>query len=212
MFVLFALLSLSLGAPGPERPLDEASIQRLVEAARRGDREALGRLYTEHVARVFRAVRAMCRNDAEAEDVTHESFAKAFAALDRYEPKAGARFVSWLLTIAQNTARKRGKQQSRSVSVEPETLAELGGVSEGVEAELGALRTALLAGLADLDERDRWVMCLRYGGDLEAAEVAEITGLSQANVRKICERQRKRLLEHLKQRGFASDETAEPSP
>ena len=209
MFVLFALLSLSLGAPGPERPPDETSVQRLVAAARRGDREALRRLYAWHVARVFRAVRAMCRNDADAEDVTQESFAKAFAALARYEPKAGARFVSWLLTVAQNTARKRAKREARSVVVEPETLTEMAGAGEGVEAELGGLRVALLGCLAEIDERDRWVVCLRYGGDLEVAEVADLTGLSPVNVRKICERQRKRLLASLRERGFEQEPRGE---
>src|SRR5512140_3303325 len=130
MFVLFALLSLPLGAVGPEQLPDEATIQRLVDAARRGDREALRRLYAWHVARVLRAIRAMCRSDADAEDVTQETFAKAFAALDRYEPKAGARFISWLLAIAQNTARKQAKKQARSLQTEPDTLAELAGGSD----------------------------------------------------------------------------------
>lgn len=209
MFVLFALLSLPLGTADPGRPPDEATLQRHVEAARRGDRAALRRLYGWHAARVLRAVRAMCRSDADAEDVTQETFVRAFAALDRYEPKAGARFISWLLTIAQNTARKQLKRQARNLPTEPETLATLAGEAEPVATELASLRRALIEALATIDPRDRWVVCLRYGGELEAAEVAELTGLTTAHVRKICERQRRHLLESLRKRGFSAESREE---
>jgi DNA-directed RNA polymerase specialized sigma subunit len=47
--------------------------------------------------------------------------------------------------------------------------------------------------LAELNERERMVLTLRYGGDLNATEVGAITKLSAANVRKLCERLRGRL-------------------
>ena len=59
------------------------------------------------------------------------------------------------------------------------------------------LRRALLAALAELPERERRAVSLRYGAELPAAEVAELLGLSEANVRKICERARARLAERL---------------
>jgi RNA polymerase sigma-70 factor (ECF subfamily) len=222
MFVLFVLLSAPLGAFGSEPAPDEREIQRHVELARNGDRMALVRLYRWHVARVYRAVRPWCRNDADAEDVTQETFVRAFGALERYEPMAGARFVSWLLTIARNTAQKRGRSLSRSAPTEPRALGVLLDGREHAgdaqsELELARLRAALLELLGELDARDRWVLCLRYGGELEVAEVAEITGLSHANVRKISERQKKRVLARLIELGWAtrSDdpfETAEGGP
>jgi RNA polymerase sigma-70 factor (ECF subfamily) len=206
MFVFFALLSTSLGASGSEPGPDEREVQRHVELARKGDRMALVRLYRWHVPRVYRAVRPWCRSDADAEDVTQETFLRAFDALERYEPMLGARFVSWLLTIAHNTAKKRGKSLARSAPVEPEKLGAMIDAAqhqEDPDLEQSYLRSALLELLGELDARDRWVLCLRYGGELEVAEVAEITGLSSANVRKICERQRKRLLARLSELGWA---------
>jgi RNA polymerase sigma-70 factor, ECF subfamily len=206
MFVLFALLVGSLGPAEREPPPDELEIQRQVTLAQAGDRPALGRLYGWHVARVARAVRPWCGSDADAEDVTQETFVRAFGALDRYEPVPGARFVSWLLTIARNVAKKRGQRAARTVAHDPEALtAAIDRSAEGAHAnaepELASLPALLLSLLAELDERDRWVVCLRYGGELEAAEVSEITGLSPANVRKICERQRQRLLARLEALG-----------
>ena len=209
MFLIFALLSPSIGASGSDPAPDEREVQRQVELARAGDRTALLRLYRWHVARVFRAVRPWCRVDADAEDVTQETFVRAFGALDRYEPMPGARFVSWLLTIAQNTAKKRGQRAARSVAVEPAVLVTLLDAEEKVDdaladLESARLRAALLELLGELDARERWVICLRYGGELEVAEVAELTGLTRANVRKICERQRKRLLSRLVEIGLAA--------
>ena len=209
MFVVFVLLSAPLGAFGSEPAPDESEIQRHVELARRGDRMALVRLYRWHVARVYRAVRPWCRNEADAEDVTQETFVRAFGAIERYEPMAGARFVSWLLTIGRNTAQKRARSIARSAPTEPEALGALldgrehAGDAQG-ELELARLREVLLELLGELGDRDRWVLCLRYGGELEVAEVSDVTGLSHANIRKICERQRKRVLARLAELGWAS--------
>lgn len=212
MFVLFLLLSAPLGAFGSEPAPDEREIQRHVELARKGDRMALLRLYRWHVARVYRAVRPWCRNDADAEDVTQETFVRAFGALERYEPMAGARLVSWLLTVARNTALKRGTALARSAPTEPEALgALLDGREHAGDAEselaLARLRQALIELLGELGARERWVLCLRYGGELDVAEVAEITGLSQSNVRKISERQNKRVLARLAELGWAGETT-----
>jgi RNA polymerase sigma-70 factor (ECF subfamily) len=223
MFVVFALLSTSIGASGSDPAPDEREVQRHVELAQKGDRMALVRLYRWHITRVYRAVRPWCRNEADAEDVTQETFVRAFGALGRYEPIAGARFVSWLLTIAQNTAKKRAQSLARSAPLEPEQLGALLDESghaddAGADFELGRLRGALLGLLGELGARERWVLCLRYGGELEVAEVAEITGLSGANVRKICERQKKHLLARLSELGWAPlsadrfDETSRGAP
>ncbi len=71
----------------------------------------------------------------------------------------------------------------------------------GATTEDAQLRKqALLKALAELPERDRKIVCLRYGAELSAEEVEEVTHVSAANVRKICERQRKALLERLESR------------
>jgi RNA polymerase sigma-70 factor (ECF subfamily) len=214
LFLLFALLSRGPGEPSPEPAPDEARIRGEVEAARRGDRAAIARLYRWHVARVYRALRPSCKSDADAEDLTQDTFVKAFAALDRYEPRPDARFVSWLLAVGANTMKKSARRLRKIDLAEPETLAraaDAAGTSDdtSAEAELGELRQLLLAALGELGERERWIVCLRYGGELDVAEVAELTGASEANVRKICERQRRKILDFLSQRGVAPDATHE---
>jgi RNA polymerase sigma-B factor len=51
-------------------------------------------------------------------------------------------------------------------------------------------RRALLTALAELAERERVIVTLRYGGELTAREIGAIVGLEAAAVRKVLERTR----------------------
>ena len=189
MFVFFATFY-----TGPdEPPADEVEVQSLVRAARVGNARAARRLYALHVARVFRAVRASSSSDAEAEDITHDTFVKALGSLVKYEPRAGVPFIAWLMTIGINAARKR---RARAARTEESSLGPSDDATPLHDADV-LMKKTLLAALAELPERDRQIVSLRYGAELSADEVAEVVGVSAANVRKICERQRQQLLQRL---------------
>jgi len=51
----------------------------------------------------------------------------------------------------------------------------------------------LIEALAQLAERDREVLALRFGGDLTGPEIAELMGLSLANVQQILSRSLRKL-------------------
>ena len=179
-------------------PLREDAVLRLVAAARAGDRTARQRLYRQHVNRVFRTVRALLRSDAEAEDVTQDAMLIALTSLDRYSPRAGTRFAAWLTTIAVNTARRRFRRRRPELTATGE-LPEIAAAEAdlGDDVDLARHRAALLLALAELEPREREIVSLRYGSDLNATEIAAHTGIGAANVRKILERARSRLAERI---------------
>ena len=179
-------------------PLSEDAVLRLVAAARAGDRTARQRLYRQHVNRVFRTVRALLRSDAEAEDVTQDAMLIALTSLDRYSPRAGTRFAAWLTTIAVNTARRRFRRRRPELTATGE-LPEIAAAEAdlGDDVDLARHRAALLQALAELEPREREIVSLRYGSDLNATEIAAHTGIGAANVRKILERARLRLAERI---------------
>lgn len=192
MFFLFATLW-----TGPEpAPADEVEVQTLVRAARIGDARAARDLYRLHVAPVYRAVRALCLSDADAEDVTQDAFVDALANLTRYAPREGTRFLGWLITLALNRARKRKGYAARTETASPQQLISVidSKGSGGMDEVMLARRRALLKALAQIPERDRQVISLFYGAEMSAEEVAAAVRISSANVRKICERQRQKLL------------------
>lgn len=189
---LFASLSTGFAE---EQPYEEAEVQDHVRAVQQGDADAASALYRATVVPTFRAVRPLCRSEHEAEDVVQETYARALEAIGRYREQPKARFLSWLMTIALNVARKRYRARKREVvstEVAMQHTEQLGApdadAGEALDRARGA--RALLTALDELEERPREIMTLRYGAELSAKEVAEACGLSESNVRKICERQR----------------------
>jgi len=203
VYFVFAILT---GQARPDVGLPEGEVHVLVGRARSGDTAAMGALYEQYVHRVFRAVRPLCASEAEAEDIVQDAFIKAFASLGHYEARKGARFIAWLSTIGLNAARNRATRgQRRRELAKRHAARDIRDAAKNPEAELlvAEARARLLAALALLPERDREILSLRYGAGLSAKEVALACDLSVANVRKICERQRRRLLAELR----GADET-----
>jgi RNA polymerase sigma-70 factor (ECF subfamily) len=204
MYALYLNLVTDPPAPAPSADVDEDRVQRLVDLARQGDTVAVQRLYRELVPRLFRVVRPFAASHADAEDVVQDAFVTAFGQLDRYERRAGTRFVAWLATIALNTARKQARRTQRFRFVEPDRLADLQEAARPGEApdpgearDRQRLTAALLAALADLPERERQIVVLQYGAELDATEIGELLGEAPATVRKVCQRQREKLLARL---------------
>ena len=196
---LFSLLkALSVLFGGETEQLDEDTELRLIDQARAGDRAARQRLYRQHVHRVFRTVRGMLRSDAEAEDVTQDAMLAALTSLHRYSPRSGTRFAAWLTTIAVNTTRRRFRRRRPELTATgelPEVAAADTDLADHVD--LARQRAALLRALAELEPREREIVNLRYGAELNAAEIAAQLGIEPANVRKILERVRARLGERI---------------
>jgi RNA polymerase sigma-70 factor (ECF subfamily) len=193
---LLHVLSVLFGSDS--EALAEDAVLKLVEQARAGDRAARQRLYRQHVGRVFRTVRGMLRSDAEAEDVTQDAMLTALTHLDRYRPRSGTGFAAWLTTIAINTTRRRFRRQRPALTATGE-LPEVASADPelGDDVDLARQRAALLQALAELEPREREIVSLRYGSDLNATEIAAQVDMEPANVRKILERARARLGERI---------------
>src|SRR5688572_28604491 len=73
----------------------------LVQRAVDRETSAFAQLYDRHVVRVYRHIYYMVNDNREAEDLTAQTFLKAWEAVDRYKER-GAPFVAWLLRIGHN--------------------------------------------------------------------------------------------------------------
>lgn len=192
---LFAALNARFGGDTePLARLDEEAITRLVERARAGESGARHTLYVQHVDRVFRTVRGMLRSEADAEDVTQDAMLTVLTSLNKYTPRPDGRFAVWVMTIAVNTARRRFRRRRPALTATgdlPDTPDE--GADPVDALDRGRRRRALLIALAELPERERAIVSLRYGAELNASEIAASVGIESATIRKILERARTRL-------------------
>lgn len=149
------------------------------------------RVYEDEIWRVYAFFAYRVRTTGDAEDLTQQTFERALRAWRRFDPeRSPAR--TWLLSIARNLLVDHYRADTRSREQPLEETAEdrLGSVlpepSLGIDPELAAA-------LATLSRRDREVVALRYGGDLSGPEIAELTGLTVANVQQILSRSLRKL-------------------
>jgi RNA polymerase sigma-70 factor, ECF subfamily len=193
---LFA--TLNSGLRGDDEPLAEDAILRLVDAARTGDTDARQALYLQHVDRVFRTVRGMLPSDADAEDATQDAMLTVLTSLHTFRPRPDTRFAAWVTTIAVNAVRRRFRRRRP----EPTATGELPEIPSEETDPADALdrarrRRALLLALAELPGREREIVSLRYGAELNATEIGIAIGVESSNVRKMLERARTRLGERI---------------
>lgn len=139
-------------------------------------------LYTEYLKPVYAYVAYRLVNRADAEDVTALVFEKAWGAFPRYDSRKGT-VTSWLFTIARNCLSDHFRSQGRKA-----TLVELhddlaGDGGNDPEPRLQALETRreLLAALEALDEREREIVSLKFGGSMNNREIGRLLNLSESN-------------------------------
>src|SRR3954449_6973581 len=92
---------------GPEGPPDDAVIDQILSGRTAGF-ELLMRRYNE---RIYRAARAIVRDDHEAEDVMQQAYVNAFTHLRQFN--GSARFSTWLTKIAINESLARVRRRGR---------------------------------------------------------------------------------------------------
>jgi RNA polymerase sigma-70 factor (ECF subfamily) len=169
--------------------------------------EAFTNVYDEHLWDVYGFFGYRVSSREQVEDLVQTTFERALRAWHRFDPeRANAR--TWLLAIANNLLIDHYRRNSRRLPAGPEEPlpeADAGPAEEmdALDARLG-LDPDLETALEGLSDRERELIALRYGGDLTGPEIAEITGLSLANVQQILSRALRRLHAELAQGRAAS--------
>ena len=155
-------------------------------------------VYDENVWRVYGFVGYRVRTRQDAEDLTQQTFERALRAWARFDPDRGSA-DSWLISIAHNLVVDHYRSD-RSTAERPldDPAAEWAlGVAPPPEDGLG-VDPALAAALETLSDRERELIALRFGGDLNGPEIARITGLTLANVQQILSRALRQLRSELR--------------
>jgi RNA polymerase sigma factor (sigma-70 family) len=156
-------------------------------------RETFADAYDSHVWDVFGFFGYRVGTREEAEDLTQATFERALKAWHRFDSdRATAR--TWLMAIAHNLLidhYRRGRVRLEPLGEGDAADSQLG--RESAVDEPSSLDPELAAAIGALGDRDREVIALRYGGDLTGPEIAELTGLSLANVQQILSRTLRRL-------------------
>jgi RNA polymerase sigma factor (sigma-70 family) len=140
-------------------------------------------IYREQLVAVWRYVRSRVHDHHEAQDVTSEVFARAWRSWGSYDPGRGE-VAPWLLRIAQRTVVdwNRKHHTTRVVAGLDLELIESAQTGPNELPEAILLAKEVLAevsqAIAQLSERERDGIALRFGAGLKVADVARVLGLS----------------------------------
>ena len=159
---------------------DRNIIINLVRRAASGDVEAFGRLYSNHVERIYRYVFYQVRDKMTAEDITEETFIKAWRAIGSCKGKEET-FSSWLYSIAHNCTIDALRKRQKKVSIEMVPPAEISSPEPEIESELK--RRELLEAIAYLPQNQRQVITLKFIEGLDNQEIGQVMGKNQGAIR-----------------------------
>ena len=122
------------------------------------------------IRRVYSYVAYRIGDGPEAEDVTSETFERAFRYRASYDSARGGP-LAWLIGIARHCIDGRRLAPPRADPADAEQVA------AGDFEETAIDRLTVVAAVATLSDRDRELLALRYGADLTARQIGEILGL-----------------------------------
>src|SRR5579872_449853 len=176
--------------------IGEQSDEALVRQVRNGERELFSVLVDRYKRGIASFISAGVRSPSDVADLSQETFLRAYAHLETFNPALG-KFSTWIYQIARNVVRTHlGKAQRRVPTQElPEdqTLENaLPDLSRDGDPSSGVLREEaereLREALAELPERTRTVLTLRYYNNMEYHTIASTLGLSLGNVKTLIHR------------------------
>jgi RNA polymerase sigma-70 factor (ECF subfamily) len=166
----------------------------IIYRARQGDQVAWITLVSEHQQPVFRLAYLILGDPDYAEDITQETFVRAFRGLDSFDERRSLK--PWLLRIAANLSRNQRRSAGRywaaltrfgrrDMDKQQDSLEE---ASRQVEKS-----RALWEAIRRLRQPDQEILYLRYFLDLSIEATAEALGIAPGTVKSRLHRSMKRL-------------------
>ena len=182
---------------------------RLMLQVRDDNAAAFEELVLRYQSRLLTVLEHLVRNRELAEDLTQDVFLRVYRARKSYS--AGAKFSTWLFTIAKNVAsnarRKRAGQREFNVtpdhnedtSAQPmERLAiAASGLLPTRRLDKTELADILRLAMESLTEQQRMALLLSKFEDMSYADISEAMGLSVQAVKSVLWRARESLREIL---------------
>jgi RNA polymerase sigma-70 factor, ECF subfamily len=137
-------------------------------------------VYQTELPRVYNFFCYHIGDDQIAEDLTAETFEKAWRNRERYRQDL-ASFTTWLFTLARRVAADYYRKRRPTIPLNEAVLVSDPQVIEDVVQERAEFAHLAMV-LSRLAERERELVALKYGAGLTNRTIARLSGLSESNV------------------------------
>ncbi|NVK51347.1 MAG: sigma-70 family RNA polymerase sigma factor [Flavobacteriaceae bacterium] len=171
-----------------------------IDKTLKGDANAFAFLIDKYKDMVFTLAVKMVKSREEAEEVSQDTFIKAYKFLPKF--KGDSKFSTWLYKIGYNTsldAIKKKTNQYNAVAIDEITvnyIASVETILDGIERNERAI--IINQCLEQLPEDEKAILVFFYFKELSLKEIIEVTSMSEANVKVKLHRARKKLLSIVK--------------
>lgn len=171
---------------------DQHYITKVLE----GDTNSFAYLVDKYKDLVYTLAIKVMKNKEEAEEVSQDSFIKAFRSLHSF--KGDSKFSTWLYKIAYHNCMDRVKKNARTYNTD--TIDEV--VENRIKATEDTMQTIerkeraelMKECMGELPEEERSILWMFYYKELSLKEIIEVTSLSETNLKVKLHRARKKLL------------------
>jgi len=161
-----------------------------------GDASAFAYLVDTYKNMVFSLAYKMTKNKEEAEEVSQDTFIKAFKNLSNF--KGDSKFSTWLYRICYHTtldAIKKNKKNNYTFEINEVTYNQIQSVETILQGIERKERSVIMDKcLMKLPDEERSILWMFYYDELSLKEIIEVTNLSEANLKVKLHRARKKLL------------------
>lgn len=158
------------------------------------DPQSFIKIYELYFPRIYNYVRYRVKNPEDTDDLTSLIFEKVLKNIRSFRLEQG-NFSAWLFAIAHNVVTDYFRNWEKNQWASLDAYGEVAGTSQdlGEVVVEGELRNRLLDALAELSERERQIIALKFWSGLTNRSIAKLIGVSESNVGVILYRAMRRL-------------------
>ena len=161
--------------------MDQKSEAEIIARVLRGERQAYAMLVDAYKSPIYNLAYRMTGSSDDADDLTQETFIRAYQYLWRYDMHR--KFFTWLYTLALNLIRshlrKKNKYNKSSEELSAHLLSDKNPSPETDLIETQEINVYLLR----LEEQSRALLIMKYMQELSFEEITQITGKSLSAVK-----------------------------
>ncbi len=159
----------------------ESSERDLLEACRRGERDAFRALFETYRDRVYSVALRFSGDEAAAMDIAQDTFLKLYASLQDF--RGDSAFQTWIYRLVVNSCFDYRRRTRRLVPLADGFLATLRASADSLTELLRAeVHTSVRSAVDRLSPSLRMVIVLRYTEGLSYDEIAAVLGCSMGTV------------------------------
>jgi RNA polymerase sigma-70 factor (ECF subfamily) len=159
------------------------NLSEIIALAQAGKQEALAEIYESYFLRVYRFVYYRVSHRETAEDLTEDTFIKAFAGIKNLQSSAA--FEGWLFQIARNLVIDyyRKKKQLVPLDAVENTLEYDTNVVEIINLQIE--QSILIKLLKELNDEQQSVIKMKFLEELDNSTIAKILNKTEGAIRVI---------------------------